>query len=106
MKSPLAEPEAEIVEASYYGAEFAGRPTASGEIFDPELLTAAHRTLPLGSLVRVGDPASGRSVTVRVNDRGPFHGDRAIDLSQAAARQIGLEARGVGDVSLKLIATS
>lgn len=100
---PLAR-DVELVEASYYGDAFAGRPTASGETFDPELMTAAHKTLPLGTLVKVTDALSGRSVTVRVNDRGPFHGDRAIDLSEAAARHIGLAARGTGKVSLKLLA--
>ncbi len=94
---------AEGAEASFYGEEFAGRPTASGETFDPELLTAAHRTLPLGSLVSVTDALSGRSVVVRINDRGPFHGNRVIDLSVAAARQIGLLDRGTGRVSLHLI---
>ena len=99
---PLAQ-DAEIVEASYYGAEFAGRPTASGQIFDPSLMTAAHGTLPLGSLVEVTDAHSGRSVTVRINDRGPFHGDRAIDLSQAAAERIGMIASGTSEVTLRLL---
>ncbi len=103
-----AEPPAVLiagaVEASYYGDAFAGRPTASGEPFDPELLTAAHRTLPLGSLVEVREAVSGQSVIVRINDRGPFHGDRAIDLSTAAARRIGLVESGTGQVSLHLIA--
>ncbi|MGF1550448.1 MAG: septal ring lytic transglycosylase RlpA family protein [Sphingomonadaceae bacterium] len=90
-------------EASYYGAAFAGRPTASGEIFDPAKLTAAHRTLPLGSLVRVTHVESGRSVVVRINDRGPYHGDRVIDLSRAAADEIGLAAAGTGHVRLSLI---
>lgn len=91
------------VQASYYGEEFAGKPTASGEPFQPELLTAAHRTLPLGSLVQVTHAMSGRSVVVRVNDRGPFHGDRAIDLSAAAADQIGLLDSGTGKVTLRLL---
>jgi len=98
-----AEPKAEVVEASYYGDEFAGRPTASGETFDPGLLTAAHRTLPFGSLVEVADELSGQSVIVRINDRGPFHGDRAIDLSEAAARKIGLTEAGAGRVSLNVV---
>lgn len=88
------------VEASYYGDEFAGRPTANGEIFDPGQMTAAHRTLPFGSLVRVSDADTGRSVVVRINDRGPFHGDRAIDLSEAAAREIGMLGSGTAKVSL------
>jgi rare lipoprotein A (peptidoglycan hydrolase) len=97
---------AEAVEASYYGDEFAGKPTASGEIFEPTLLTAAHRTLPLGSVVQVTHASSGRSVVVRINDRGPFHGDRAIDLSTAAAEQIGLLESGTGKVTLHLIASA
>jgi rare lipoprotein A len=99
---PLAH-DAEIVEASYYGDGFAGKPTASGEMFDPSLLTAAHRTLPLGTLVKVTEALSGKSVVVRVNDRGPFHGDRAIDLSEAAAEQLGIVAAGTGKVALTLL---
>ena len=90
-------------EASYYGNELAGNPTASGEIFDPNRLTAAHRTLPLGSKVRVTNPQNGRSVVVRVNDRGPFHGNRVIDLSAAAARNIGLIQSGTERVKLALL---
>ena len=99
---PLAH-DTETVEASYYGDDFAGRPTANGETFDPELMTAAHRTLPFGSLVQVTEAMSGKSVTVRINDRGPFYGDRAIDLSEAAAREIGLIAQGAGKVTLRVI---
>jgi rare lipoprotein A len=90
------------VAASYYGDEFAGRRTANGELFNPSLMTAAHRTLPFGSLVEVKHP-SGRSVVVRINDRGPFHGDRGIDLSEAAAKAIGLADAGVGKVDLSLL---
>jgi rare lipoprotein A len=89
--------------ASYYGNELAGHRTASGERFNPGLLTAAHRTLPLGSMVRVTNPANGKSVVVRINDRGPFHGGRVIDLSKSAASQIGLVARGSGRVELALL---
>ena len=96
---PVDAPPA-AVEASYYGDEFAGRPTANGETFDPGLLTAAHRTLPFGSLVRVTNAATGNQVVVRVNDRGPFHGNREIDLSEAAARKIGITAAGTGMVRL------
>lgn len=98
-----AKPQSETVEASYYGDEFAGRPTANGEIFNPGLLTAAHKTLPFGSLVKVSDAVSGRSVVVRINDRGPFHGNRAIDLSEAAARKIGMQAAGTGRVNLDVV---
>lgn len=89
--------------ASYYGNELAGNPTASGENFDPNKLTAAHRTLPLGSRVRVTNPDNGESVVVRINDRGPFHGNRVIDLSLAAAREIGLLRSGVGQVRMALL---
>lgn len=87
--------------ASWYGTRFAGRPTASGERFDPDQLTAAHRTLPFGSKVRVtrGD----RSVIVRINDRGPFHSNRVIDLSEAAAEKLGLRSAGSGRVELALL---
>lgn len=88
--------------ASYYGRELAGNRTASGERFDPSALTAAHRSLPLGSKVRVTNPKTGDSVIVRINDRGPFHGSRLIDLSEAAARQIGIRAAGRGVVQLAL----
>lgn len=86
--------------ASYYGRELAGNRTASGERFDPSELTAAHRTLPLGSKVRVTNSRTGDSVVVRINDRGPFHGNRLIDLSEAAAREIGIRAEGRGMVEL------
>ncbi|WP_240530068.1 septal ring lytic transglycosylase RlpA family protein [Novosphingobium sp. PC22D] len=89
--------------ASFYGNELAGNRTASGEIFDPKRLTAAHRTLPLGSRVRVTNARNGKSVIVRINDRGPFHGNRVIDISTAAARTIGLIRSGTGRVNLALL---
>jgi len=89
--------------ASYYGAELAGRRTASGERFNPGELTAAHRTLPFGSKVRVTNPANGRSVVVRINDRGPFTRGRLIDLSRSAADRIGIVGRGHGEVQLALL---
>src|SRR6187402_1611211 len=88
--------------ASWYGREFAGRRTASGERFDPASYTAAHRTLPFGTRVRVTS-ATGKSVVVRINDRGPFTGGRVIDLSQAAAAELGLVRAGSGRVSLALL---
>ena len=103
---PDPETEAEDIGsgmASYYGKAFAGRRTASGERFDPAQLTAAHRTLPFGSQVRVTHQRSGQSVMVRINDRGPFHGSRVIDVSEAAARQLGLIGPGTGKVSLSLV---
>lgn len=87
--------------ASWYGPGFAGRLTANGEIFNPAELTAAHRTLPFGTRVRVVDLATGRSVVVRINDRGPYAGNRIIDLSRAAAQQIGMINRGVARVRLE-----
>jgi len=89
--------------ASYYGRKFHGRRTASGEAFDMGAMTAAHRSLPFGSLVRVTNPANGKSVTVRINDRGPFSRGRVIDVSRAAAEELGLIARGHGTVELELI---
>ncbi len=89
--------------ASYYGERFAGRPTASGEIFDPGELTAAHRTLPFGSRVLVTSEQTGQSVVVTINDRGPYHGNRVIDLSEEAASRIGLIRPGSGPVSMSLL---
>ena len=90
-------------QASYFGNEMAGNRTASGEKCDPDKFTAAHRTVPLGSRLRVTDLVTGRSVVVRVNDRGPFSRGRVIDLSRAAAKEIGLFARGHGEVQLSLV---
>ena len=89
--------------ASYYARKFHGRRTSSGERFDMNALTAAHRTLPFGSRVRVTNQANGRSVVVRINDRGPFHGSRLIDVSHEAAERLGLIARGHGSVELALL---
>lgn len=91
--------------ASYYGAGFAGRPTASGERFNPSALTAAHRSLPFGTRLKVTNPRNGRSVVVRINDRGPFSRSRVIDLSHEAARQIGLVQQGHGPVQLASVAS-
>lgn len=90
-------------EASYYHSSLEGHPTASGEPYRATRLTAAHRTLPIGSKVRVTDLRSGKIVTVRINDRGPFHGRRVIDLSHAAARELGMVARGTAKVRLELL---
>ncbi|MGO8695525.1 MAG: septal ring lytic transglycosylase RlpA family protein [Rectinemataceae bacterium] len=90
--------------ASWYGPEFAGRTTSSGEVYDPAKLTAAHRSLPFGSYVLVRNLDNGSSVIVRVNDRGPFAAGRVIDLSEAAARLIGMLPTGTAPVSCSLIA--
>lgn len=89
--------------ASWYGEEFAGRTTANGEIFDPSLLTAAHRTFPFGTVLDITNPKTTQTVRVRVNDRGPYIGNRVIDLSYAAAQQIGLIEPGVGSVDIKVV---
>jgi peptidoglycan lytic transglycosylase len=89
--------------ASWYGQEFAGRTTANGEIFDPLLFTAAHRSLPFGTVCDVSNPKTGQSVRVRINDRGPYIGGRMIDLSYAAAQQIGLIDPGSGEVDITVV---
>ena len=89
--------------ASWYGDEFADRPTASGERYDPDKLTGAHRTLPLGSRVRVTNLLNGRSVMVTINDRGPYRPRRDIDLSYGAARALGMIRRGVTRVRIELV---
>ena len=94
--------ELERGHASWYGARFQGQPTASGEQYDMYALTAAHPTLPFGTMVRVRNEALGREVDVRINDRGPFTPGRVIDLSQAAAKALGLMQSGMAEVSLKV----
>lgn len=91
--------------ASWYGGDdgFEGKPTASGEIYDSSKMTAAHRDLPLGTVVEVMNVDNGRSVQVRVNDRGPFVHGRVIDLSRAAASQLGLLGPGVGPVRITIV---
>lgn len=89
--------------ASYYADEFHGRLTANGEVYDMHSLTAAHRTLPFNSVVRVTNLDNQMSVVVRINDRGPFKDDRVIDLSLEAAKQIGLIANGTAPVQFEII---
>lgn len=86
--------------ASSYGQEFHGRTTSNGELFDMHAMTAAHKTLPLGVYVRVRHKRSSREVVVRINDRGPFVGDRIIDLSEAAALQLGMLQEGLAPVKV------
>jgi rare lipoprotein A len=94
----------EVGIATWYGREFAGKRTASGERFDPDAMTAAHRKLPFGTWVEVRRPDTGRSVRVRVNDRGPW-GDarRVIDLSRAAAKDLGMLGDGKVRVELRVV---
>ncbi|NJM49530.1 MAG: septal ring lytic transglycosylase RlpA family protein [Sphingomonadales bacterium] len=89
--------------ASYYGKELAGNRTANGERFDPTGFTAAHRTLPFGAQVRVTNLSNGRDVVVRVNDRGPFARGRIIDISHAAAVEIGMVRSGHARVKLEMV---
>jgi rare lipoprotein A len=100
------EPAGDLQEGlgTWYGAEQQGGPTASGERFDKRKLTAAHRTLPLGTVVRVTNTKNGRSVVVRINDRGPYGGGkRIIDVSEAAARQLGMIDAGVVPVTVEVV---
>ena len=90
-------------QASWYGPGFHGRKTANGEIFNQNALTAAHRSLPFGTKVKVTNLRNGRSVIVRINDRGPFSGGRIVDLSAAAARVIGMKSSGVAPVRLQIL---
>lgn len=89
--------------ASWYGGHFHGRQTANGERYDMNGLTAAHKTLPFGTKVRVTNNKNGRSVVVRVNDRGPYHGNRIIDLSKGAATAVGLTDTGVAPVKVEVL---
>lgn len=93
----------EVGYASYYGAELGGKPTANGEVFMPQGATAAHKTLAMPSYVEVTALDTGRTILVRVNDRGPFSNDRLIDLSEGAARQLGITAQGVSGVRVRKV---
>ena len=89
--------------ASWYGGKFQGRTTSSGEIFDTNLMTAAHKSLPFGTVVKVTDLDTGGTTVVRINDRGPFVEGRIIDLSRAAAEELGMVGRGVARVSIEIV---
>ena len=90
-------------EASYYANKFRGRRTASGQRYDPRLLSAAHRTLPFGCVVRVTNLENGRAVTVSINDRGPWKRGRIIDLSRAAAAKLDMIRTGVARVKIEVL---
>ncbi len=92
--------------ASWYGPKFHGKLTASGEVFNQEKFTAAHQTLPWGSRVKVTNLANGKSVDVRINDRGPFGKGRIIDLSRAAARALGMVGQGITTVRVEWLSDS
>lgn len=89
--------------ASWYGPGFFGNRTANGEVFQPGTFTAAHRTLPFGTRVRVTNLNNGRSTVVRINDRGPFSGGRVIDLAHGAAHELGLVSSGLAPVRLEVL---
>lgn len=89
--------------ASWYGGKFHGRTTANGERYDMNELTAAHKTLPFGTKVRVTNERNGKAVVVRINDRGPFVGKRVIDLSRGAAQAVGMINQGVARVKLEVL---
>ena len=90
-------------DASYYGKGFDGKKTASGEIFDQNALTCAHRSLPFGTKLKVTRKSNGKSVVVRVNDRGPYSKKRILDLSVAAAKQLDLEKAGHAEVVAEVV---
>ncbi|HEY7141987.1 MAG TPA: septal ring lytic transglycosylase RlpA family protein [Methylomirabilota bacterium] len=98
-----ARPRVEVGLASWYGEPHDGRPTASGEIFDMTQLTAAHRTLPLGTRLRVVNLENGRAVRVRVNDRGPYVAGRILDLSRRAADVLDMVEQGITRVRLEIV---
>lgn len=89
--------------ASWYGPNFQGNPTANGEVFDMNELTAAHKSLPFNTRVKVVDLSSGNEVVVRINDRGPFIKGRIIDLSRRAAEKLGIIDSGTAEVGLKIL---
>ncbi len=93
----------QVGDASWYGPGFHGRKTASGEVYDMNELTAAHKELPLGTEVEVTNLTTGKSIVVRINDRGPFHGDRVLDLSRAAAKELGVIKQGTAEVSIRAL---
>jgi rare lipoprotein A len=93
-------PVSHTAKASWYGPGLAGQKTTSGEPYNPKALTAASKTLPLGSVVKVTNPENGKSVKVRINDRGPFVPGRSLDLSKRAAERIGIVHRGVARVKV------
>jgi rare lipoprotein A len=101
---PVTHDQQEEGVASYYAEEFNGRQTSNGETYDMNAMTAAHRTLPFNSKVQVTNLVSGKSVVVRINDRGPFKSDRIIDLSLAAAKAIEMIGTGTAKVRLDVIA--
>lgn len=109
---PVEQPQASVpppptpatsVTASRYADDFAGKKTASGDIYSPDQMTAAHKSLPFGTRVRVTNPQNGKNVVVKINDRGPFVKGRELDLSRAAAAALGLMKAGVVEVQMEIL---
>lgn len=98
---PVPAHPAKVVTASWYGPHHHGRRTASGELFNAAGFTAAHRTLPFGTRLTVTNPENGRTIEVRINDRGPYVAGRSLDLSEAAALAIGIHAKGTGTIEIR-----
>ena len=106
--APAPKPSSRVLhssngQASWYGPGFYGNRTANGEVFRPGTMTAAHRTLPFGTKVKVTNLWNGRTTVVRINDRGPFHGNRVIDLAHGAAHTLGVTASGIAQVRLDVL---
>ena len=99
----VAGPYYEVGIASWYGPGFQGNHTANGEIYDMNGISAAHKTLPFGTIVRVVDLDTGRNIVVRINDRGPFIEGRIIDLSRGAAEKLGIVDKGIAHVGLRIV---
>lgn len=102
-QEPPGAPPGETMVATYYSKRFHGNKTASGERYDSQALTCAHKNLPFNTLLKVSNPKTGQSVTVRVNDRGPFTRGRDLDLSYCAAKELGMLAAGVMPVEVQII---
>jgi rare lipoprotein A len=99
----VAGPYYEVGIASWYGPGFDGNLTSNGEVYDMNGISAAHKTLPFGTIVRVVEFSTGKSIVVRINDRGPFIEGRIIDLSKGAARKLGIIDKGITKVGLRII---
>lgn len=104
MAAPAAASSAEKGRIAWYGNRFAGHKTASGEVFNPNAMTMAHKTLAYGTQVKVSRPGTDKSVVLRVNDRVPSQSDRIGDVSQAAARKLGMQGSGVVDAEIEVLA--
>jgi rare lipoprotein A len=103
LEGPLSVGQVLRGEASWYGVEFHGKKTANGEVYDMHEVSAAHRTLPFGTVLEVRNLDNGRTARVRINDRGPYVDDRVLDLSKGAARRLGMVGTGVAEVEMEIL---